>query len=175
MKERKKKEIWSWLSSILAAVIVAMICQQFIFTPVMVKGKSMMPTFESDNQIIVSKISRIERFDMIVFHSPISKDNYIKRVIGLPGDTVQIKNDVLTINGKIYKEPYLEQNKSILVPRENLTENLTIRVPAGSYYVMGDNRRDSMDSRVFGCISKKSVIGEAKFRFSPIERMGTLN
>ncbi|MBS2968131.1 signal peptidase I [Metabacillus sp. KIGAM252] len=172
MKERSKKEVWSWLGSILAAVVIALICRHFIFTPVMVEGKSMMPTFETNNQIIVSKISKIERFDMIVFHSPISKDNYIKRVIGLPGDRIKIKNDVLTINGKIYEEPYLKENKSVLVPRENLTENLNIQVPAGSLYVMGDNRRDSMDSRVFGSISQKAVVGEAKFRFSPFEKMG---
>ncbi|MGD6818106.1 signal peptidase I [Metabacillus sp. 84] len=172
--KKRTKELLSLAGSLLAAVIVAFICREFIFTPVTVEGKSMMPTFENNNRIIVSKLSQIDRFDMIVFHSPLTRDDYIKRVIGLPGDTIKIKNDNLTINGKTYSEPYLESNKEGLAPRENLTENIEVTVPDGYLYVLGDNRRGSMDSRVFGCISKESVVGEAKFRFSPIEKIGTL-
>ncbi|MTH55696.1 signal peptidase I [Bacillus mangrovi] len=174
MKAQSRRSVWSWAGSLIAAILIAIICRHFLFTPVMVEGKSMMPTFQDHNQVIVSKISKIERFDMIVFHSPISEDHYIKRVIGLPGDVISIKNDVLTINGKTYSEPYLKENKKGLIPRENLTENLHLTVPENSLYVMGDNRRDSMDSRLFGSISKDAVIGVAEFRFSPVGKMGLM-
>ena len=74
----------------------------------------MYPTFEDSNRVILNKISDVDRFDMIVFHAPDADENYIKRVIGLPGDTVEMKNDVLYINGKAYKEPYLKDSKNLL-------------------------------------------------------------
>lgn len=99
MEENTKEEIYSWIKSIVFAVVLSFICQQFLFTPVTVRGESMMPTFENNNKVFISEISEIERFDMIVFHSPVSEDNHIKRVIGLLGDKVQVKDDVLYING----------------------------------------------------------------------------
>jgi signal peptidase I len=173
MKEKTKKEASSWAKSILLALVISFICREFIFAPVQVVGKSMMPTFENNNRIIISKISKIERFDMIVFHSPVSSDDYIKRVIGLPGDTVEVKDDVLSINGKKYEELYLKANKGILTQKDHLTGDLKVIVPKGSLYVMGDNRRHSSDSRIFGFISEKAVMGEVEFRFYPIKEIGT--
>ena len=103
MQNRTKKEVYSWITSIAFALIVAFICRQFIFTPTTVHGESMSPTFEDENKVILSKTSDIQRFDIIVFHAPDSDENYIKRVIGLPGDSVEMKDDVLYINGKVYE------------------------------------------------------------------------
>jgi signal peptidase I len=175
MNENSKKEVWSWVKAILLGLAIAFICREFIFTPVKVEGKSMMPTFENNNRIIVSKMSKVERFDMIVFHSPVSNEDYIKRVIGLPGDIVEVKNDVLHINNIIYEEPYLQENKEMLSTKERLTGDLKVVVPEDSFYVMGDNRKKSSDSREIGFITEDSVVGEVKFRYFPMKEFGTLN
>ena len=178
MKENIKQEGSSWVKTILVAFIVAFICREFLFAPTIVRGESMEPTFEDQNKVILSKISEIQRFDMIVFHAPDSDERYIKRVIGLPGDSIEVKDDVLYINGKIYEEPYLEGNKDAdLLGKltgdftlEDLTGKST--VPQHSLFVLGDNRLNSKDSRIFGFISENSVIGEVKFRFYPLKEIG---
>ncbi|WP_050616199.1 signal peptidase I [Bacillus testis] len=174
-----KNEIFSWIKSIVFALVIVFVCRQFLFTPVTVSGESMMPTFEDHNKVIVSKISKIKRFDVVVFKSPESDDNYIKRVIGLPGDTIKVKGDVLYINGRAYEEPYLNQYKEALPIGTHLTDDFTLaektgktQVPEGTIFVMGDNRRNSNDSRMFGFISDKAVMGEVKFRFFPFDEMG---
>ncbi|WP_409305920.1 signal peptidase I [Peribacillus sp. SCS-155] len=172
MNENAKREAWSWIKSLLIALVIVFICREFIFTPVKVEGKSMMPTFEDNNRIIVSKISKLEHLDMIVFHSPVSSENYIKRLIGMPGDVVEVKDDTLFINGKKYEEPYLKANKQMIPFKQHLTEDFKVTVPNGSLFVMGDNRRNSSDSREFGFIAKKAVIGEVKFRFYPLREVG---
>ena len=174
MSESSKKEVWSWVKAILLGLVIAFICREFIFAPVKVEGKSMMPTFEDNNRIIVSKMSKVERFDMIVFHSPVSNEDYIKRVIGLPGDIVEVKSDVLHINNIIYDEPYLQENKEMLSTQEQLTDDFKVTVPEGSLYVMGDNRKKSSDSREIGFITEDAIVGEVKFRFFPFTEFGTL-
>ncbi|MEH6944786.1 signal peptidase I [Bacillus sp. JJ722] len=174
------KEIFSWMKAILLAVGLVFICRQFLFTPITVSGPSMMPTFEDQNKVIVSKISEIERFDTIVFKSDLSESEYIiKRVIGLPGDTIEMKNDILYVNGKEYKEPYLQEHKSNLNQGATLTEDFTLSektgksvVPEGSYFVLGDNRQKSTDSRAFGFIEEDAVLGEVKLRFFPFDEIG---
>ncbi|WP_019153918.1 signal peptidase I [Robertmurraya massiliosenegalensis] len=172
MNNTALREAFSWIKSILFALIMVLICREFIFAPVKVDGKSMMPTFENNNRVMISKISKVERFDLIVFRSPYSEDTqYIKRVIGLPGDTVEIENDILYINSKEVNENYLNTNKEDVPSGALLTENLKVVVPNGYLYVLGDNRRNSSDSREFGVIKESSVIGEVKLRFYPIDEI----
>ncbi|MGD7044757.1 signal peptidase I [Jeotgalibacillus proteolyticus] len=171
MKQNPKKEWFSWLKSILIAFIIVLICRHFLFSPVLVKGISMEPTFEDQNRVVISKISEIEAFDLIVFDSPISSDQHIKRVIGLPGDEIEIKEDILTINGIPYSEPYLEQNKEKLLFGEPLTGDFYLKVPEKSLFVLGDNRRKSMDSREYGVISEEVVLGEVKARIYPFSEI----
>jgi signal peptidase I len=111
---------------------------------------------------------------MIVFHAPESDEDYIKRVIGLPGDIVEVKNDVLHVNNIIYDEPYLQENKKVLTTEEHLTDDFKVKVPEGALYVMGDNRKKSSDSREIGFITEDAVVGEVKFRFFPFTNFGTL-
>ncbi|PLT30719.1 signal peptidase I [Peribacillus deserti] len=179
MERNLSKEIISWIKSILLAAAIAFICRQFLFSPVTVYGESMSPTFEDKNKIIVTKVSKIQHFDNVVFHAPDAEENYIKRVIGLPGDSVEVRDDVLYINGKKYKEPYLDENKKKVSPDVKLTGNFKLeeltgksRVPAGCLFVMGDNRLNSSDSRRFGFIKTDSVIGEVVFRFLPFDELG---
>lgn len=173
MGEKTKKEVYSWVKSIIIAFILAFLCTNFLFAPTTVKGESMSPTFEDKDKVLISKISEIERFDIIVFNAPDSDERYIKRVIGLPGDTIEMDNDILYVNGKAFKEKYLDENREE-TPLSKLTENFTLeeltgesRVPEGKLFVLGDNRLESKDSRRFGFISSEEVIGEVKFRFFP--------
>lgn len=179
MEESIKKEIISWIKACAFAILIAIICREFIFTPTTVLGESMSPTFENRDKIVVSKTSKIQRFDVIVFNAPDNKgERYIKRVIGLPGDRIQMKDDILYINGEAFFEPYLEENKEENI-QNKLTEDFTLQekygvaeVPTNMLFVMGDNRLISNDSRIFGFISYESVIGEVKFRFYPFQEIG---
>jgi len=178
MKDSTKREIYSWVKSIAFAFILVFICSQFLFLPSTVLGASMSPTFEDHDRVVVSKLSEIQRFDVIVFDAPNSDEYYIKRVIGLPGDTIEMKDDVLYINGDVYDEPYLDENKKGNL-QKRLTYDFTLEeltgestVPQNSLFVMGDNRAKSSDSREFGFISEDSIIGEVRFRFYPMTSIG---
>lgn len=174
MRENIKKELYSWVKSVILAFILAFLCTNFLFAPTTVQGESMSPTFEDKDKVLLSKISEIERFDIIVFNAPDTDKRYIKRVIGLPGDTIEMKDDVLYVNGKAYEETYLEEHKEE-ISFAKLTGDFTLkeitgkeRVPKGKLFVLGDNRLKSNDSRLFGFISAEEVIGEVKFRFYPL-------
>lgn len=171
---KPKNEFLSWLVAIFFGIVLSFICREFVFSPLIVKGASMVPTYENSDVIIISKISDIDRFDHVVFQSPFEDEYYIKRVIGLPGDTVEMKEDVLIINGEEYDEPYV--NRDIENPfQKRLTENFTLKeltgeseVPEGYLFVLGDNRLRSSDSRHFGLISEESILGESKLRIYPL-------
>lgn len=146
----------------------------------MVKGESMMPGIQDGNYLLVSKIGNIKRFDKVTFHAPDYGEDYIKRVIGLPGDSVEMKNDVLYINGKAYNEPYLKQYKAKLSVDQVLTPDFTLKeltnkttIPQGYLFVLGDNRSISKDSRSFGLISNKSVTGKVTVRLWPFKEVGS--
>ncbi|MTH55009.1 signal peptidase I [Bacillus mangrovi] len=173
-----KKEIYSWLKTIGLTLLIALLCRMFIFEPITVEGVSMSPTLENGNKVIASKISTIERFDVIIFNAPENNKKYIKRVIGLPGDKIEMKDDVLFVNGKAFKEKYI--NKEIQANK--VTEDFSLKdttgvtaVPDGYFFVLGDNRVKSMDSRSFGFISKGSVVGKSIFRIYPFTEFGITN
>lgn len=173
------KEIVSWLKVIVVGVLFAIVINKFIFTPVSVKGASMMPTYEDRDRVVVNKIGKaisdFERFDVIVFKASEDKD-YIKRIIGLPGDHVAYEDDVLYVNGKKYDEPYLDQYKSELTDKGDLTFDFTLEevagvseIPEDSYFVLGDHRRISNDSRYpsVGLIKDDDILGKVSFRYYP--------
>jgi signal peptidase I len=176
---KKKNELWEWTKALLIAVLLAAVIRYFLFAPIVVDGLSMMPTLKDQDRMIVNKFSyeigKPKRFDIIVFHAPEHKD-YIKRVIGLPGDRIEYKNDTLYVNGKAYKEPYLDQYKK-QVTDGPLTDDFKLeetkagvkRVPKGELFVMGDNRRFSKDSRHIGTIPMSKVIGKTSVVYWPIK------
>ncbi|MCZ0755330.1 signal peptidase I [Anoxybacillus sp. J5B_2022] len=175
--EKKKSETWEWLKAIVIAVLLAGGIRYFVFAPIIVDGLSMMPTLHDRDRMIVNKLSykigEPHRFDIIVFHAEEGKD-YIKRVIGLPGDRIEYKNDTLYVNGKAYKEPYLDEYKKQLIDGP-LTESFTLEeitgrktVPKGYLFVMGDNRRFSKDSRHIGFIPMEKVVGKASIVYWPL-------
>ncbi|GGH74916.1 signal peptidase I [Pullulanibacillus pueri] len=167
--KRKKKKSWGIIRSVVIAIILAIIIRQFLFNHIVVYGTSMLPTLHDHNHVVINKlsykISEPRRFDIIVFHAD-RKQDYIKRVIGLPGETVEYKDDQLYIDGKKVKEPFL---KKIKHPDQGLfTYDFKEKVPEGTVFVLGDNRRESQDSREIGPIPLNQVIGKAMFVFWPV-------
>lgn len=174
---KEKNELWEWTKALLIAFAIAAVIRYFLFTPIAVDGESMMPTLEDGDRMIVNKIGykigEPDRFDIVVFHAPEQK-NYIKRVIGLPGDTLEYKDDQLYINGEPIDEPYLDAYKA-QITEGTLTEDFTLEdlgiengeVPEGHIFVMGDNRRYSKDSRHIGVIDQKEIIGNTSLIFWP--------
>lgn len=173
---KEKNELWEWTKALLIAFAIAAVIRYFLFTPIAVDGESMMPTLEDGDRMIVNKIGykigEPERFDIVVFHAPEQK-NYIKRVIGLPGDTLEYKDDQLYINGEAIDEPYLDAYKA-QITEGTLTEDFTLsdigvegEIPEGYVFVMGDNRRYSKDSRHIGLVDQKEIIGNTSLIFWP--------
>ncbi|MCP1144024.1 signal peptidase I [Lysinibacillus endophyticus] len=179
--KKEKNELWEWIKALLIAFGIAVIIRYFLFTPIVVDGDSMMPTLVDGDRMIVNKIGYTigepKRFDIVVFHAPEGKD-YIKRVIGLPGDYIEYKDDQLYINGKPYDEPYLDQYKSELT-EGTLTQDFTLQdvdptlevIPEGYVFVMGDNRRYSKDSRHIGIVSEEKIIGSTSIVFWPFDEI----
>ena len=166
---KKKNEIWEWSKALIIAVLLAFVIRYFLFAPIVVDGESMQSTLLDQDRMIVNKIdykvTDPKRFDIVVFHAPEGKD-YIKRVIGLPGETIEYKNDVLYVDGKAYNEPYLDHNKEEVTGP--LTEDFTATVPDGEIFVMGDNRRNSKDSRHIGTVAFEKIIGTTSVVYWPL-------
>ncbi len=173
---KEKNQIWEWIKAFVAAITFVAIIRYFFLAPILVDGTSMMPTLHNHDRMIVNKFSykigEPQRFDIIVFKATVDKD-YIKRIIGLPGDTIEYKNDVLYINGKPYEEPYLNSYKKQVkdgpltydFKLEEITGQKT--VPQGQLFVMGDNRRFSKDSRTIGTVPIDQVIGTTSIVYWP--------
>ena len=168
---RQKSELWEWIKALAIAVMLAAVIRYFFFAPIVVDGRSMMPTLHDQDRMLVNKIGyKIgdpKRFDIVVFHATEEKD-YIKRIIGLPGDHIEYRDDILYINGEKFEEPYLEPYKQELIDGP-LTDPFSFDiVPEGYLFVMGDNRRESKDSRHIGPVSIDEVLGNTKMVYWPI-------
>src|SRR5215203_5765988 len=143
--------------------------------PVKVEGTSMLPRLHDGERIFVNKLiyyglPEIERGDIVVFWYPNDPTkSYIKRVIGLPGDTVQVRGGRVFVNGKELQEPYLEHSLNVASADEPL-----ISVKAHYYFVMGDNRDNSSDSRVWGLVPEKYIYGKALFRYWPLSKASVI-
>jgi signal peptidase I len=172
---QSKNEVWEWIKALIIAVLLAGGIRFFLFAPIVVDGESMMPTLQDHYRMIVNKIGykigKPDRFDIVVFHATEERD-YIKRVIGLPGDHVEYKDDVLYINGEPVEEPYLEQYKQEV--NGPLTNDFTLeevtgldKIPEGHIFVLGDNRRFSKDSRIIGTVKMEEVLGKTNIVYWP--------
>ncbi|MGM0890105.1 MAG: signal peptidase I [Bacillota bacterium] len=177
---KNRNKIWGSITALLIAIILVFIIRTFFISPIVVEGASMNPTLQDQDRMIVTKIGEPKRFDIIVFHAPENKD-YIKRVIGLPGDRIEYKDDILYVNGKAYEEPYLDEyNKQNMFGP--LTESFTLKdtpvgsetVPKGQLFVMGDNRRQSKDSRHIGAVPMEKVVGSTKIVYWPIKKINII-
>jgi signal peptidase I len=171
---KKKSESLEWIKALAIAIILVVIARSFLITPIVVEGASMNTTLQDKDRMIVTKIGDPKRFDIVVFHANEQQD-YIKRVIGLPGDTIEFKNDTLYVNGKAYDEPYLDDQK--VARAGDLTEPFKLEdtavgqktVPEGTVFVMGDNRQNSEDSRMIGAIPMDQIVGKTNLIYYPFK------
>ncbi|NEP90775.1 MAG: signal peptidase I [Okeania sp. SIO2C2] len=162
------------------ALSLSLLVRILIAEPRYIPSDSMIPTLEVGDRLVVEKVSYYfhppVRGDIIVFQPPQQLQRYgyaknqafIKRVIGLPGDTIKIENGLVYINDQPLTENYIAEPPEYTLP-------ISIKVPENQYFVMGDNRNNSNDSHVWGFLPKKNIIGRAIIRFWPYQRLGALN
>ena len=169
--------IWSWIWSFIVAFIIVGAVYIFLGRPFTVSGASMYPTLHNGDRMILSKIGDINRFDVVVLKAPDENVEYIKRVIGMPGDTLELKQGVLYINGKKIEQPFI--NTEALQKQTVFIDDFTLqsligetKIPEGKYFVMGDNRGVSRDSRMIGLIDRKAIEGKAIFTIWPMNQFG---
>jgi signal peptidase I len=168
-----RRELRSWARDLLLALGLAMVIIVFLYQPVKVEGTSMAPLLTDQERIFINKfVYRFEpigRGDVVVFWYPMDRSkSFIKRVVGLPGEMVEIRQGQVYVDGKRLEEAYVP-------PRFADTSNYgPIRVPPGEFFVMGDHRASSNDSRVFGPVPHRYIYGKAVFAYWPVDRFGSI-
>ncbi len=177
--QRSGPEPIAWIRDLAFSVLIAVIMIVFIYQPVKVEGTSMRPALENDERIFVNKftyrlgLEDIARGDTVVFWFPGDPSkSYIKRVIGIPGDLVRIEGGQVFLNGKPLVENYVTERDSLSWPLEPGITDQT--VPPGKYFVLGDNRASSSDSRTWGFVPREKIYGKAVFAYWPPSRIGLL-
>lgn len=166
VKKTPKQELLEWVVTIAAALAIAFVIRTFLFEPVRVEGGSMSNTLLDGEIMFVTKPEYLsgdpERFDVVICHYPDrGNTNFVKRVVGLPGDTVEIKDGYLYVNDVKYEEDYLTF-------RPNYTMS-AYTVPEGEYFVLGDNRSNSNDSHIIGPITRDMIIGHVRQVIWPLD------
>lgn len=185
-------------------IAVILLLRLYVWKPVIVDGHSMDPTLADKEHLIIVKTVNIKRQEIVVAkeydRNNGKEKNIVKRVIGLPGDTIKFDADVLTVNGKVIEEPYLNnyktkfskdklqdtfsyngffqeiaRNAAAFTVSATGESNFTVTVPKGQYFLMGDDRLVSQDSRQVGTFSKNDLVGEVKLRLWPLNKIGTVD
>ncbi len=165
------------IRDVIIAAIIAIVVIQFV-RPVVVHETSMTNTLQPGDYLLMNKMiyknHEAERGDIVVLHSELKQDNgreklLIKRVVGLPGDTILIRDNSVYINGELLEEDYIREQG--VVPGD-----IDMTVPEGEYFVMGDNRGNSIDSRFeeVGCVKQEALVGKAFFRLFPFKNIGKI-
>jgi signal peptidase I len=163
----------SLLGNVAISIVLAVVVIVFIYQPVKVEGTSMMPGLTNQERIFINKYTykmgagSIEREDLVVFHYPYDpSQSYIKRIIALPGDTIQIVDGTVYVNEKKLDEPYVPEEY-----RDHVKVDKEV-IPADKYFVLGDHRNSSNDSRVWGFVDRKEIYGKAVFVYWPPDKIG---
>jgi signal peptidase I len=168
-----RRELGSWGRDLMIALSLAVVIIIFFYQPVKVEGTSMAPLISDQERIFINKFvyrfRPIERGDVVVFWYPLDRTkSFIKRVVGLPGDTVEIRAGHMYVNGKLFPEPY--------VPAESKDSGSLspTRIPRGEYFLLGDHRTSSNDSRMFGPVARAFIYGKAVFAYWPVDHFGLI-
>ena len=169
-----KREIRVWTRDLLIAIGLALVIIVFLYQPVKVEGTSMAPLLSDQERIFINKFvyrfEPIRREDVVVFWYPLDRSkSFIKRVIALPDEVVQIRAGVVYVDGQALSEPYVPPQY------EDLSDYGPVRVPKDMYFVMGDHRISSNDSRVFGPVPSRFIYGRAVFAYWPVDHFGSLS
>jgi signal peptidase I len=166
----------AWFRDLMLSVLIAVLVILFLYRPVKVEGTSMMPTLYDQERLFINQFSykfglgKIQRGDTVVFWAPEDiRESYIKRVIGLPGDTVAVQGGYVLVNGEKLVENYVPPEY-----RDDRTYPPRV-VPPDEYFVLGDHRTSSNDSRAWGFVPRTYIYGKAVFVFWPPNRVGTVH
>jgi signal peptidase I len=187
----KRRTIIEYAVIALVAIVLALVIQAYVVKPYRIPSPSMNDTLLPGDRVLVNRLvyhfRDVRRGDIIVFHYPVdTRWVFIKRVVGLPGDTLQVKGGLLYVNGRQLSEPYIRKVNGVpettepgqpaagttMAPAWSLSKPYT--VPAGNCFVMGDNRTQSDDSRTWGPVPAKDLIGRAFFVYWPLTRIRRL-
>lgn len=169
--------------TLVIALSIFLVVYIFLLQPHQVNGQSMEPNFQTGDYVLTDKISYVfgepHRGDVVVFEAPPGAHcptgtgcDFIKRVIGLPGETVEVKNNHYYINGTLLDEGYIPTTTETRTGQ--YTENRAIKLSEDEYFVSGDNRQNSSDSRAWGPVNKSMIVGKAFFRYWPAESVGSI-
>ena len=171
--EKNKKGIIKEYSEYLIIIAVVIIFRTFLYTPIIVQQQSMTPTLNPNDIMMLNKIgfklNGVNRFDIVVIK--VDDERLIKRVIGLPGEYIEYKDNKLFVDGSIIEEKFLKASTNDFILEVIGYE----KIPEDKYFVVGDNRGNSTDSRIIGLIDKKDVIGKTNFILFPLKKFGTVN
>jgi len=181
---KAQKEIFEWVKALAIAALLVFVIRWFLFAPFIVDGPSMEPNFYTNERLIVNKliydIRAPKHGEVVVFEVPEEGRDFIKRVVGVPGDQIKLEGDNLYVNGKLVEEPYLREsieaakakgeifNTGQNFPNANVQSDI---VPEGSILAFGDNRRNSRDGRDIGYVPVDRIIGRADVIFWPLNQV----
>ena len=172
MKKEKLKKIIKEVYPYLIIVLIVILVRSFIITPAVVDGKSMYPTLNNNNIVLLNKmdykVNGLKRFDIVVVNY--NGEKLIKRVIGLPGEHIEYKDNMLFIDGYLKDENFTHDDTSNF----KLETIGYLKIPGDKYFVVGDNRGNSIDSRMIGLIDKKDIKGKVSLRLFPINKFGKI-
>jgi signal peptidase I len=186
--KRSRRAIIEWGSILVVAVVAALVLRSFVIQPYFIPSGSMFPTLKVGDKVLVDKLSYhmhgVHRGDVIVFkkppndYTPDIKD-LIKRIVGLPNETISASGGNVYIDGKVLRQPWLPKGVTTTFPSSQIPGCLpapagACHIPPGDYFVMGDNRGNSADSRVIGPIAGNLIVGRAFLIVWPVSRIGTL-
>jgi signal peptidase I len=176
VNERVRREIREWIESLVVAVILALVIRTFVVQAFKIPTGSMRPTLLEGDRILVNKFiykfQEPKRGDIIVFRYPgDKKKDFIKRLIAMEGDAVEIKDGDIYIDGEIVEDPFVIRKIHYYNKSPYGSSDKKITIPEDSYYVLGDNSASSRDSRYWGFVPQKNVIGKAFFLYWPLNRI----
>jgi len=171
--------ILDFVKLIILAFIIVLPIHHFIFQPFYVVGPSMEPNFYDNDYLIIDKVSyrlrEPQRGEVIIFKSLTNPKNHlIKRLVGLPGEKIEVRDGGIYIYNENYPQGFKIEEKNYLTPGTSTPGDIQVELKENEYYVLGDNRNMSMDSRIFGPITKKDITGKAWFRGWPLKEMGII-
>jgi signal peptidase I len=176
---RTSRTTSSWIEAtktVFIALSIALVARSFIAEVRYIPSESMVPTLQVGDRYVVEKLSYYfrspQRGDVVAFRPTLElqeqnlRDDFVKRIVGTPGDTIEIRNYQVRVNGEIISEPYLREATNYRYG--------PVIIPKNQYFVLGDNRNQSYDSHFWGFVPRSNIIGHASFRFAPITRIGGL-
>ena len=163
----------AWLGDLAVSLVVSLIIILFLYQPVRVEGTSMLPRLEDQDRLFINKFAyqfeKIHRGDVVVFYYPHDHTkSYIKRVIALPGDDLSVDHGAVSVNGVVQQEPYVPERYQ---DDRSIPDQV---IPPGQYFVMGDHRSISSDSRDFGPVPRELIYGRAAFVYWPMDQAGVV-